>query len=331
MRWLALILITSGCSSSVNFINHPPPQKLDLVAAFVYPFGFRWEEPAYRSFELSQRMTNAAVAEGGDLFSFWGPGEFRVLRIEDDAAWVATTALPLLSQTGARPDQGIIFRPWAEQRVSSSQQEASDAKGRARGGSANAETLYIGHVEVVHPSTHEVLLEADAQVRVDPFADPGPDADFDPAPELTRLMERLMRECVKKLKVHAAARIAQELPSAPLAYTPAATLGWQDAARGPAQLEMAKMDPASLDLFIQARARYLNPSLPDAEAAKLAKMLPGLAVLRPGFGTLSEGDLITTLDGQPAAPQVWARLRFSPQVPAKVRKPSGEIVEVLLP
>lgn len=329
MRWL-LLLCAAGCSS-VTFVNHPPPQKLELVGAFVYPFGYRWEEPAYRSFELSQRLTDAAVAEAGDTFSFYGPGEFKVMRIDDDAAWVASTALPLLTSSGARPDQGIIIRPWAEKRVTSSTQEAADSKGRRAGASNAEETLYIGHVEIIHPSTHEPLLEAEAQVKVDPFMDFGPEGDFDPAPPLTKLMERLVRESVKKMKAYAAARTAQALPSAPFAYTPAASIAWQDAARPPAQIEMAKLDAAELDLFLQARAKFLNPKLSDLEAAKLSKMLPGLAVMPPGFGQLSEGDLVQSLDGQPAAPQVWARLRFLPQVPAKVRKPSGEIVEVLLP
>lgn len=328
--WCGCLLVLCGCSS-VSISTHPPPQALELVGVFVYPFGFRWDEPAYRSFELSQRLTNVGVAEAGDVLSLWGPGEFRVMRADDDAAWVATTALPLLSQTGARPDQGIIVRPWAEQRVSSSLRETSDAKGRQAGAANAQETVYIGHVEIVHPASHEPLLEAEAQVKVDPFADPGPDADFDPAPALTALMERLMRESLAKVKVYAGRRTAQELPKAPLAYTPAAALHWSDGARPSSELELAKMDAAQLDLFLQARARYLNPKLSDLEAAKLMRLHPGLRVMAPGFGQLSEGDLITTIDGQPAAPQVWARLRFSPQVPARVKKPSGEVAEVMLP
>jgi hypothetical protein len=144
-------------------------------------------------------------------------------------------------------------------------------------------------------------------------------------------MEKLTAAAVKKVKGWAASRTSQELPQVALAFSPAASLRWSDQARGPAELEMARMDPATLDLFMQARARFLNPKLSDLAAAKLSKMLPGLWVPAPGFGSLSEGDLITTLDGQPAAPQGWARLRFSPTVSAKVRKPSGEIVEVLLP
>ncbi len=329
MRWLALLPL-AACSS-VSLTTHEPKQPLELVGAFVYPFGFRWEEPAYRSFELSQRLVASAVEVGGSRLSFWGPGEFKVMRPDDDSAWVATTALPLLTSTGARPDQAVIIRPWAEKRVSSSTQEAQDARGRRAGASANEETEFIGHIEVVFPAGPEELVEGSASIKVDPFAEAPPDADFDPAPQLTALMDRLMRAAVKKVVGYAASRTAQDLPPVAFAFTPAASLRWQDGARPPAELEMARMDSVSVDLFVQARSRFLNPKLDDMAAAKISKMLPGLVVIGPGQGALSEGDLITTLDGQPAAPQVWARLRFSPQVPAKVRRPSGEIVEVLLP
>lgn len=329
IRPFALLLL-AGCSS-VPLTTHEPSQKLELVGAFVYPFAFRWDEPAYRSFELSQRLIQGAIEAGGSQLSFWGPGEFKVMRPDDDHAWVATTALPLLTGGGFRPDQAVIIRPWAEKRVSSSTQEAQDARGRRAGASANEETEYIGHIEVVFPAGAEDLIDGSASVKVDPFAEAPPDADFDPAPQLTALMDRLMRAAVKKVAAWSVSRTSQELPAVPLAFTPAASLRWQDGARPPAELEMARMDSASLDLFLQARAKFLNPALDDLTAAKLSKMLPGLLVMGPGLTSLSPGDLITTLDGQPAAPQVWARLRFSPQVPAKARKPSGEIVEVLLP
>lgn len=330
MKRLMLLMLLCGCGSSIKYLDHPKPEKLEVVGVFVYPVGFRWGEPAYRSFELAQRMVNVGVETGGSQLSFWGPGEFRVMRIEDDAAWVASTALPLLTGSGARPDQGLIFRPWAEKRVSSSMQEASDARGRRAGASNAEETVFIGHLEVIHPSSHEVLLEAEAQVKVDPFTDQGPEGDFDPSPPLTRLMEQLMRGCVQKLQVHAPARTTQELPPVSFAFSPAASLGFQEGNRPSAQLDMAKLDAASLDIFVQARAKYLNPTLSDLEASKVAKALPGLLLLAP-LGSLSEGDLVTTLDGQPASPQAWARLRFSPQVVAKARKPSGEMVEVPLP
>jgi hypothetical protein len=49
-------------------------------------------------------------------------------------------------------------------------------------------------------------------------------------------------------------------------------------------------------------------------------------------GKVQPGDLLMAIDGQPALPQSLERLRFAP-VPAqvKVRRPSGEITEVVLP
>jgi hypothetical protein len=330
-KLLALALPLVSCSSA-HITVHTAPQHLDIVGAFVYPFAFRWEEPAYRSFELSQRLVDAAVETVGDRLSFWGPSEFKVMRSDDDAAWVATTALPLLTATAARPDQGLVIRPWAEKRITSSLQEAQDAKGRRAGASSSEETVYLGHLEVVHPSTHALLFEVDGEVKVDPFAESGPEADYDPCPPLTSLMERLMRAAAKKIGGWAADRTAQPLPQVPFAFTPAAAVRWSDGARGSAELEMARMDSASLDLFLQARARFLNPKVPDLTAAKISKLNPGLYVSGPPpSGPLTEGDLLTLLDEQPAQPQVWARLRFSPQVSAKVKGPTGEVREVLLP
>src|SRR5687767_8572532 len=132
MRRVAVLISLSlcACASGFQLTAKEPGTPLELVGVFVYPFGFRWEEPAYRSFELSQRLIDVALAEGGHALSFYGPSEFKVMREKDDGAWVASTALPLLTTQGARPEQGIVVRPWAERRVTSSQAEAQDARGR---------------------------------------------------------------------------------------------------------------------------------------------------------------------------------------------------------
>lgn len=333
MRWLFLVALCA--CGSVKLTVKEPKEQLQLTGAFMYPFGFRWEEPAYRSFELSQRLLDSALEVGGDQLSFWGPDEFKVMKPEDDGAWVASTALALLTSTASRPDQGIVIRPWAERRVSSSTQEAQDAKGRARGGSNSEQTEYIGHVEIIHPSTHEVLVEAEDHVFVDPFAEPTADADFDPAPQLTHLMERLVRAAVKKAAGWAAKREVMKLPPLHLAMTPTASVRWADATRPPADLELVKMDSASLDIFMQSRTRFLNPTLTDAQAAKLARLPIGLYVVPPVDDprwNVSEGDVLTYIEEEKAEPQVWSRLKFaSAPAQVKVRKPSNEVVEVLLP
>jgi hypothetical protein len=335
MRPAVLGLVLCCACGGVKVVAREPTAPLQIVGAFVYPFGFRWEEPAYRSFEMSQRLLDVALDTAGDELSFWGPDEFRVMRASDDGAWVASTALPVLIGSGARPEQGLIIRPWAEQRVSGSSQEVQDNKGRARGGSASQETVYIGHVEVIHPSTREVLVEAEGTVTIDPFAEASPEADFDPAPPLTHLMEALMRAAVKKAAKFAATRAQQKLPELTLAVTPSATLRWQDEGRASAEVEMAKMDSVSLDLFLQVRARFLNPQLNDGQASKLTKLPPGLYVRGPIADPkwkLEEGDLLIAFDDVKASRQAFCRLRFA-HAPSqvKVRKATGETTEVLLP
>jgi hypothetical protein len=335
LRGLIIAMLLAGCSSSVRITAKEPEQKLELVGVFIYPFAFRWDEPAYRSFELSQRMVDVGLAAAGDELSFWGPSEFKVIRPDDDAAWVATTALPQLTGTGARPDQAVVMRPWAEKRVNSSQAEAHDAKGHARGSSTTEETTYLVHLEVIHPATRERLLDLEGEVKIDPFAEAPPEADYDPAPLLTRLCEKLALQAVKKLSKYSVERQQMKLPVFALAMTPASALRWQDSARPPAELEMAKMDAASLDLFMQARAKFLNPKLSDLQVSKLTKLPIGLQVVakvEDAKWQVDEGDLLMTIDDIPALPQVWSRLKFAP-APAnvKVRRPTGEMVEVLLP
>lgn len=330
-----LLLLALGCSSGVKLTLAKVDQPLQLRGAFVYPFAFRYEQPAYRSFELSQRLIDVALQSSGERLEVWGPSEFKVMRPEDDGAWVATTALPLLLKSGARPEQGVIIRPWAEKRLSSSSHDVQDAKGRGRGGSISEETTYLGHVEVVYPTNQQVLIEATGEVKVDPFTEPPPEAEFDPEPQLTALMEKLMAAAMKKLKPHLAERdVTQALPPLKVAVTPAAALRFADS-RPSAELEMARMDAVELELFQQARAKYLSPELTDSEASAAIKLPAGLLVrTQPDDGRtmVAAGDVITAIDDAPALPQVLARLRFA-AAPAsiKVRQKSGAIIEAVLP
>jgi hypothetical protein len=302
---------------------------VEVTSIFVYPFGFRWDEPAYRSFELSQRLVQAGIKEAGDVFSFYGPGEFKVLRAEDNGAWVATTALQLMISSGARPEQGLMIRPWAERRMASASHETEDAKGRGAGRSDSEETVYVGHIEVVHPSTHSVLMEAETMLKVDPFA-ATPDAEFDPAPALTAMMEKLMTQAVSKATKWSSSRKLSELPKLQFSYTPQHALEWADEMREAATVEFAKMDIVDQEMFLAARARYLNPTLKHDEAMKLSHLGAGLRVTQGGKN-LVPGDLIVALGPVPAAPQVWQRLRFSGPFIAKVKKENGNLIEMLLP
>lgn len=331
---MALALF-AGCAGGFQKVVRPPPPNTKLTTAFVYPFAFRWEdEPSYRAFELSQRLIDVGLEVAADRLAFYGPSEFNVLKQNDDGAWVATNALPLLLASGSRPEQGVVIRPWAEKREGISMQEASDAKGRARGVGQSMETVYLGHVEIVHPSTREMLVEVTGEVKIDPFALPTDEDEYDPAKALTHLMEVLMRKALIDLIEFSPERATAPALPYVFALTPRTALEYQEAGRPSFEGRLAKLDPLEADLVQQGRARFACRALTDADAAKAVKLPPGLMVLEvPAEGSkLERGDVLLQVDHDPALPQRLARQRLAGvPVQVKVRKASGGITEVVLP
>lgn len=331
---LALGLLLCGCAQGLHKAVKAAPPDLAVTAVFVYPFKFLGApEPGWRSFEVTQRLLAVCVREAGDGLEFYGPGEFKVVRWEDDGAWVASTALPVLLRTGARADQGVVLRSSVEKRVASASQEALDAKGRRRGASATEETTWLGKVELLHPSSGQELVEITGEVTVDPFAEPTAEADFDPAPAFTRLMERLTREALGELKRHAAPRRAAPEHGLTLAVTPRTTLGWHEDGAASQEVEIFRMDELQAELFMQNRGRFLSPWITDPLPMTLARLQAGTYVVAaPAGGKLAPGDLIEEIDGAPALPHVLARLRFkgAPGL-LKVRRGAGTQLEVVFP
>lgn len=313
------------------------PEGFLVSAAAVYPFGFKWEEPGYRAFELSQRLVEVGLAANGDLVSYFGPSEFRIIRAEEDRAWVGSTALPLLTRSGVKAEQAVVVRPWAEKRVNTSSQEAEDAKGRARGRSNASLTTYLAHVEVVHPSSGQVILDLHKEFTVDPFEAAAKAAerelDADPDPELTEALEELMREAMGALSRFAVPREkVKELPYT-LAITPAEAMRYSRGTEHEARLTNATRDVAASAVFLQTRAMFANPRLPAEAAAKLVGLPPGIYVLSaPAGAPLAPGDLIIGVEGMTALPQILARARLGGTPPQlKVRRARGGEEDVYLP
>lgn len=328
-----LLLTLAGCSSGVQKVVRAPAQKLELTTAFVYPFDFKWDEPVYRKFELSQRLTEVALGQSSELFAFFGPSEFKVMKPNDNGAWVASTALPLLISSGRRAEQGVIIRSWAERRTNSTAQESYDKKGKSTGMATTEETTYLGHVEVVHPSTGDVLIEVSSEVKSDPFSADQSDDESDPARPLTKLMSTLMLEAVRALGSMALQRPVRPDLGLTVALTPKATLTYGEEGKPSTEVDLAAKDAVAQEIFIQDRAKFLGPFLSSAELPKVAKMPAGVYVAAaPADAKVSPGDLLLSIDGQPALPQSLGRLRHA-EVPAqvRVRKSSGEESEVLLP
>lgn len=328
---LALLSPGLACRGPYH-VQRALPESLSASAVVVYPFAFRWDAPAWRSFELSQRLIDVALAEDGERALFFGPSEFKVYRAADDNAWAASNAVTLLTPYGLRPDGALVLRAWAERRVQSGQRELLDAKGRTVGQSAVEETAYLGHVEVVHPSTRQVVLELTGEAAVDPFAERTDDG-ADPAPELTRLMENLVREAMKALRPHLRPPREPSPPVASVALVPWVAFDYAEDGRPAHAAALATMDALDAELLRQQRLRFANPTVEQSVLDRMARLPAGLYVLAaPPGAKLSPGDTVLTLDGAPALPQVLARTRLAPTpVEARVRRASGEPATVLLP
>jgi hypothetical protein len=332
MRTVSCLLglcLLSCASQSAEHYQSVRGLHAQLIA--LYPFGFRWQEPAYRSFELSQHLVDRALQSSGEHVMFLGPSEFVVMR-DDDRAWVSTDILPQLAALHVQPEEAVVARPWAERLVMASQQEMSDAKGR-RMGAGNAEQVtYRGHLELLHPSSGTVLAELIADAQVDPFAARDLD-DPDPAPALTRLMESLWEKALTALEPSLYRPFAPHPRPFTCWTAPGAVLDFHDGTRPALALELAQKDPLEGDVLRQTRVRYANPGIPDRDAALLSRLPGGLYVREALAGSrLHAGDLIATVDGRPALAETLERARFSRGgASLHVRQANGDWTDVHFP
>jgi hypothetical protein len=200
------------------------------------------------------------------------------------------------------------------------------------GQSTVEETTYLGHVELLHPSTQHRVLEITGEVKADPFAERTDDG-ADPAPELTVLMEKLTRQALQALEGHLHAPREPSPAPATVALIPWQAFEYADEGR-PAHLgALASMDPLDAELLRQQRLRFANPGVELPVLDRLARLPAGLYVLSsPEGGKLNLEDVLVQVDGQPALPQVLARTRLGP-TPAQVqvRRADGRTFQILLP
>ncbi len=313
---LCLCCTLIGCSGGITKVIRPPEKPITVGAVVITPVRITGTSaPGWRGFELAQRQIDLGLRDCGDRLAFFGPGEVRISRWEEPG-WLGNTAVPLLTRAAVPVDQAVLLRTTIEQRLASSTQEREDDKGRAKGGVASQETTWLVNVELLHPSTREILAELNAQVTIDPFAQPTGEEEFDDAAPMTHLLEKLTKEALQ-----IARRWELDRPTTPdtgltLALSPAITAAQSDAAA-------AQTDALQAEIWMQARARFLSPWLTDDQAAKLARTTQALLVVAaPGGGSVQPGDLILNIDGEPPLPEVLARKRLT-GVPVVVRVGRG--------
>jgi hypothetical protein len=290
-------VLLSACSGLSRVVKDPSG-PLSVESLVVYPVRYAGPQPAPgRVSTLTAQVLQAALREDGRGFTFVGPEEFAVRRWEDDHAWVASTALPVLLASGGRPDSALVVRVHVEERVTSTLGEAEDAKGRTRGGAGSQESTWVVVGELLHPSSATVLLEARGEAHLSVLElDP---TTPDPAPPLTRLLERVTAALVRH-----AGRFGGERASAPtwrVLPTPRTLLADPEVARA-----VLGRDALQLELWLEEQAHQLTPALPEPRLSPLAQAPPGLFVLEAA-PPLEPEDVIERIDDAPATPAALFR------------------------
>lgn len=316
---LVLALGLAGCHSGITRTLKPPATPLTVSTIVVYPVQLTGTQAlGWREFELGQRLVDVGLAKYGGRLAFFGPSEFKVSRWSE-AAWTASTVVPSLIRSGRKPDETLILRANAEKRVANSAMERRDAKDLAKGGIVTEEVTWVCALELVRPSTGEVLAELTGQVTVDPFTPTG-EEEFDPDSPMTHLLERMALEALK-WSAKALPDDAPDLDAPPvtLAMSPAITAAQADTG-------LSGLDALAAEVWVQNRARFLTPKLPETDVSTVARLPLGLLVLDASANAgVQPGDVIVRVDDAPPLPQVLYRKRLrGGGVPVTVKRGGAE-------
>jgi hypothetical protein len=263
---------------------------------------------------LGQRLTAVTLEAVSGEALVWAGAEIQVLHPER-RDWSANAAVPLLRAADIHPEQALVLQARVVSGEASSQQEVQGAAGSAVG--AAAELHWRATVEILQPSTGRVLVETSAEAHTDPFSGGGTEAA---TAQPGAVLERAATEALGRLRG---------------AWTPPRT------PRGPVLLTWTVV-PApegrlshGLDAEVQRLAllQTANPGLSEDEAARLARLPPGVLVREAPLGfRLRPQDLVLSIDAAPANAAALARLRFATSPTAlEVRGPDGRLRRVNFP
>jgi hypothetical protein len=263
---------------------------------------------------LGQRLTAVTLEAVAGEALVWAGTEIQVLHPER-RDWSANAAVPLLRAADVRTDQAVVLQAHVVSGEASSQQEVQGATGSAVG--AAAELHWRATVEILQPSTGRVLVETSAEAHTDPFSGGGTDAA---TAQPGAVLERAATEALGRLRG---------------AWTPPRT------PRGPILLTWTVV-PApegrlahGLDAEVQRLAllQTANPGLGEDEAARLARLPPGVLVREAPLGfRLRPQDLVLSIDAAPANAAALARCRFATSPTSlEVRGPDGRLRRVNFP
>ncbi|MBI5547406.1 MAG: PDZ domain-containing protein [Deltaproteobacteria bacterium] len=326
MRALCSFAVATSLAACSGIpVRARPGPVLPVQAVAVYPCEFRWEEPAYRSFELSEALALQASATG--RYSVFGPGEFKLVRNSSDNPFVGSDIALQLADRGLSPMAALVVKPTLERRAQSAVKQLYDQQGRPKGAARVEEATVFARLEVFHSASREIVADASASVEVDPLA--ARDAT-DPMPEVTALLQRMMSALLAAIADRAPGQTVDRSPGFQFVWNPRAALDFALDGKPALAEAISRLDILEQDVALEARLRFF---LPHAEPSLLSRLrrLPGglyvTTVFAAGSSGLQAGDLILSINGEPALPQTLQRaLRSSlpgQQLALRVRRSTG--------
>ncbi len=331
-RLAALVAALTALGCSTVPVKVRPGPVLPIQALAVYPCTFRWDEPAYRSFELSETLALQALETG--RYAVFGPGEFRLVRGSSDNPFVGSDIALQLADRGLSPLSALVVKPTLEKRAQSQLKQVFDENGKAKGAARVEEATLVARLEVFHSASREVVADATASVEVDPLA---PRDASDPLPEATLLLRRMMAAVLDGVAERAPGSESVRAAGFDYVWNPKAALEFSMDNKPAFADALARLDALEQDVALESRMRFFLPDEDPALVGRLKRMPGGLYVTRVGAASaagLLPGDLIVSVNGEPALPQVLDRaLRQAlPGQPLalKVRRSSG-LLDVVLP
>ncbi len=300
---LAIASLASCSGKPAVRVDRPLDGPITARVAAVYPYAFRWDEPAIRSYQKSMDMVLLLSSKGRLLL--FGPDEFEVLRPGDPDPRVATDLAKVLAVRGLDTRGYLVFRGWAERRVA---RASAVVEGKGRTETASTEDVtYVAHLAVIDGGTGGTLLELSAVAPAIPQEER---PEYDPMPELTALNRRLVEA--------AWAEIEPRLTTAPLLapplevrWLPATAMEYGPLGKRSLRESMLFMDPLQANMERLSVYQYFDPeATPRLLHDELR--LPGGLYVRDVQGALRDylqkGDVITFVNGEMVlGPQVLQR------------------------
>lgn len=327
MRTLALLAAAGcACACSSGTVNVRPGPPLNVQAVAFYPANFRYDEPAYRSYEVSQALALEAVATG--RYAVFGPGEFKLVRNSSDNPFVGSDLALQLADRGLSAVAALVFKPTLERRAQSAVKQLYDEQGRPKGSARVEEATIVARLEVFHSASREIVAETSGKVDVDPLS---PRDASDPLPEATALLRRMTNDVLDALAARAPGRKVERAPGFEFLWNPKAGLDFALEGKPALSEALVRLDALEQDVALEARLRFFHPKVAEALLARLGRLPAGLYVTDVSESAvpsgLQVGDLVLDVNGEQASPQSLQRaLRAAlpgQPIALKVKRSSG--------